>query len=317
MNSIFNESIWLNNFDDIIKKEKAELLKNILNIGNFKLLIYGPFDSGKTSLINLIFSFLNKDEFSIFKIDTVDDNSTLNLRNKINIFIKRETHKKKLIVIDDIHLITEKIQFLIQSHLENIKNLNIIITSNDINKIVRGIQSRFLNLELETPTYEKLKNVMNKIIKYYDLNISKTASDLIIHISNLSFKKMINNLLKIYFLKQKISLPTALKIFNNLNHHDIKEYIQLCVLKKTKKAIAKIKSILNNGYNLFDFLEEVSQYLIFQKTILQKENIINSETYPKVVKIIMKYIDIINNNSMNDNIIISYFFTIDLLKIYF
>lgn len=317
MNSIFNESIWLNNFDDIIKKEKAELLKNILNIGNFKLLIYGPFDSGKTSLINLIFSFLNKDEFSIFKIDTVDDNSTLNLRNKINIFIKRETHKKKLIVIDDIHLITEKIQFLIQSHLENIKNLNIIITSNDINKIVRGIQSRFLNLELETPTYEKLKNVMNKIIKYYDLNISKTASDLIIHISNLSFKKMINNLLKIYFLKQKISLPTALKIFNNLNHHDIKEYIQLCVLKKTKKAITKIKSILNNGYNLFDFLEEVSQYLIFQKTILQKENIINSETYPKVVKIIMKYIDIINNNSMNDNIIISYFFTIDLLKIYF
>lgn len=317
MNSIFNESIWLNNFDDIIKKEKAELLKNILTIGNFKLLIYGPFDCGKTSLINLILSFLNKDEFSIFKIDTIDDNSTQNLRNKINIFTKRETHKKKLIVIDDIHLITEKIQFLIQSHLENIKNLNIIITTNDINKIVRGIQSRFLNLELQTPTYEKLKNVMNKIIKYYDLNISKTACDLIIHISNLSFKKMINNLIKIYFLKQKISLPTSLKIFNNLNHHDIKEYIQLCVSKKTKKAIAKLKSILNNGYNLFDFLEEVSQYLIFQKTFLQKENIINNESYPKVIKIIMKYIDIINNNSMNDNIIISYFFTIDLLKIHF
>lgn len=314
MNIVFNENVWLNNFKDILNEEKSSLLEKIIERDNFQLLIHGPFDSGKSSLIKLILNYIDDKDYSILNIHTIEDTTTQNLKNKINFFSKRKTHNKKLLIIDDIHLLTDQLQYLIQSLFENKYNLNIIISTNDINKVIRGIQNRFLNFELTQPRNDTFKVVMNKIIKYYDLKISKTSRDFIIKISNISLKKMIHNLIKVYFIQRKVNISLSLKIFNNLNHQDIREYINYCLNLKLKDANYKLKMILNNGYNLLDFLEEISQYLLFQKNF-EKEININDHLYYKIIKIIMKYIDIINNNSMNDNLLISYFFTIDLIKI--
>ncbi len=155
-----------------INNNTKDLINKCIEYNYCNFFITGNSNSGKSSLINVILNMYYKNiddsiNNNILCINLLNDNGINYYRNEIKTFCKinnKINSVKKTIIIDDLDLLNEQYQPILLNLIVNYKNINFIITSNDINKINENI-FYYLELIKIIPTDIKfIESIYNKIV---------------------------------------------------------------------------------------------------------------------------------------------------------
>jgi DNA polymerase III delta prime subunit len=275
------------------------VVNTLLQIDDFNMLFIGNTSSGKTTLLYALI----REYYSLSKEASFPDNNILYItnlkeqginyfRNEMKTFCKSTSSifgKKKLIIIDDIDTINEQSQQVFRNYIDKYKNnVNFISSCTNIQKVIESIQSRIHIIKIPEPSMKQYTKIMNNIIVQEKIEISSTAQEYLIYISNNSIRRVINNLEKIFIIGKPVDLELCKKMCSTINFEQFELYINAIRNKKIDNAIKILYSIYDYGYSVIDILD---YFFTFVKIT---DSISEDEKY-KIIPFLCKYITIFHN----------------------
>ena len=275
----------------------VNLLNSLVKTDNLNILLVGNSGSGKSSLIKSIVSEYFKtgehQQDNILYINSLKEQGIQYYRNEVKCFCQTTStihNKKKLIILDDLDIINEQSQQVFRNCIDKYSNnVNFITTCSNTQKILESIQSRLLIIKLKPLETHNLQRIMNKIIKLEKIGITADAVKFTLALCNNSVRLLINYLEKFKLLETKINLKLVQEICTNISFGKFEELTNYIFIDKNiHKAIKIIYDIYYSGYSVMDILDN---YFLFIKTT----NLLNEEQKYETIKIICKYITIIND----------------------
>jgi DNA polymerase III delta prime subunit len=275
------------------------VINTLLQIDDFNMLFIGNTSSGKTTLLYALireYYGLSKEasfpENNILFITNLKEQGINYFRNEMKTFCKSTSSifgKKKLIIIDDIDTINEQSQQVFRNYIDKYKNnVNFISSCTNIQKVIESIQSRIHIIKIPHPSLNQFKTLMRKIIKKEKMNITNDAEEYLIHISNNSVRKFINNLEKIYIIGKPVNLNLCKNICSTINFEQFETYINEIRNKNLNNAIKVLYDIYDYGYSVIDILD-------YFFTFVKITNSINEDEKYKIIPFLCKYITIFHN----------------------
>jgi replication factor C subunit 3/5 len=305
----------------------------ITDLSMNNLLFYGPYKSGKKTIMNAtikeIYDFNKLKEYNeTLRINNnnlvvsylcssnhfVINPSKYNLHDKniisqlIKIISKTKnfSNNLKIIVIDDADKLSSEAQQGLRRTMEIYsRNCKFILLGKKLNKIMNPIQSRCLKIRCSKPNINHLSQRLDNLNTEFNLNLDQNGKMKILKICNLNFQTLYLIIDMIYNLKipiNEISYPKnkveilVEKIFNSNN---IKEFLNFKEIL-TKIIVDNIN--LNELINNILFLVIKKEITNEQKAILIKEACICDKNILKSSKdifhleyFIIKIYQIINN----------------------
>ncbi len=304
---------YLNDF--CMNEKTMNILRTLLEIDDLKLLFIGPSGCGKTTLLySLIREYygLSKTssipETNIMFIHNLKEQGINYYRNEMKTFCQSHCSiygKKKMIVIDDLDTVNEQSQQVFRNYIDKYKhNIHFISVCTNIQKVIESIQSRIHMIQLQPPTNEEIKSIMNYIIKQEEIVIDDESVEHLLVISNHSLRVLINYLEKIYIYSEPITMDICKKMCSTISIQKFEEYIELLKKKgELQKAIMVLYEIYDQGYSVIDILD---YFYIFVKIT----DIIGDEIKYKIIPFLCKYITIFNK--LHEDVIELAFFTNNL-----
>ena len=295
-------------FEDFnLSNNDLNLLKIFIENNKLNFIINGDTSSGKTSLINVIinkyYDLDNRDEKdkknindnNVLTINILKDQGIQYYRNEVKNFCNSCSiikDKKKILIIDSIDNINEQNQYVFKNYIEKYNNINYIISCNDINKIYESLLHKLEIIKIKPTNYDFLYDLYVKINKTIKIDLNKNEYEYLINISENSIPCLINNIEKINLLNIK-NEKNKIEIIKNCSsiilENNFKVYIELCIDNKVKEAYEYIKNIYNDKYSVIDILDNLISYI-------KVCNNMNKEIKYKILKILIKYIDIFYNH---------------------
>ena len=305
--------------DFTIDTKLKSMIRTLKEIDDMNLLILGNSGSGKTSMLySLIREYygLHKTqgfpENNILFINNLKEQGISYYRTEMKTFCQSHSSiygKKKMIIVDDIDMISEQCQQVFRNYIDKYKNNILFIAAcSNIQKVIESIQSRIHIVRIHKPTEYDMKMIVDKIIKEEAIRISEETRDYIIHFSNQSIRDTINHLEKIYILSynddSEITLEQSKKICSTISFQQFEEYIAYLKKKDLKKAILSLYEIHDYGYSVIDILDYFFTFI--KTTALLSED----EKY-KMIPILCKYITVFH--SIHEDVIELSLMTKDLI----
>jgi DNA polymerase III delta prime subunit len=275
------------------------VVNTLLQIDDFNMLFIGNTSSGKTTLLYALI----REYYSLSKEASFPDNNILYItnlkeqginyfRNEMKTFCKSTSSifgKKKLIIIDDIDTINEQSQQVFRNYIDKYKNnVNFISSCTNIQKVIESIQSRIHIIKIPEPSMNQYTKIMNNIIVQEKIEISSTAQEYLIYISNNSIRRVINNLEKIFIIGKPVDLELCKKMCSTINFEQFELYINEIRNKKIDNAIKILYSIYDYGYSVIDILD-------YFFTFVKITNSISEDEKYKIIPFLCKYITIFHN----------------------
>lgn len=296
----------------------VSVLNIFFQIDNLNLLFVGNTSSGKTTLL---YAFI-REYYGLSKESPFPDNNILYItnlkeqginyfRNEMKTFCKSTSSifgKKKLIIIDDIDTINEQSQQVFRNYIDKYKNnVNFIFSCTNIQKVIESIQSRIHIIKLPPPTKEQLTRIMNKIIDNESLEITQESKEYLIHISNYSIRRLINNLEKIFIIGEPIDLTLCKKMCSTISYDQFEKYIEHLNHNRLNESIQILYGIHDYGYSVIDILD---YFFTFVKTT----NIVSEDEKYAIIPFLCEYITIFHN--LHEDVIELSLFTKNLHNIF-
>ena len=309
--------------DFTIDTKLKSMIRTLKEIDDMNLLILGNSGSGKTSMLYALireYDGLNRTqgfpENNILFINNLKEQGISYYRTEMKTFCQSHSSiygKKKMIIVDDIDMISEQCQQVFRNYIDKHKNNVIFIAAcSNIQKVIESIQSRINIIRIHKPTDDDMKSIVNKIILNEKINISEATRDYIIQFSNRSIRDTINHLEKIYILgdnmSSEIALDQAKKICSTISFQQFEEYVQHIKANNMIKAIECLYEIHDYGYSVIDILDYFFTFI--KTTALLSED----EKY-KIIPILCKYITIFH--SIHEDIIELSLMTKDIIVLFF
>jgi len=288
--------------DDIsLPKNMRSILDTLISIDDFFLLINGPSDSGKTTLLNCIirdYYGLSKEqnipENNIIFINSLKEQGVNYYRNEMKTFCQTSSTihgKKKMVVIDDMDTLNDQSQQVFRNYIDKYKhNVNFICSCNSMEKIIESIQSRLYIFTIKHNSKAINKKIMNTIIDNENIHIDTKTQDYLIKISNNSIRNIINNLEKIYLLSiksKKVEHNSCINVCSNISYIFFNNYFENLKNNNVEKSIKLLYDLYDYGYSVIDLLEFIYQYI-------KKSELLNETQKYISISIICKYITIFN-----------------------
>tara|TARA_A100001015_G_C14994710_1_gene715660 strand:- start:786 stop:1724 length:939 start_codon:yes stop_codon:yes gene_type:complete len=277
-------------------------------------IVHGNQMSGKTTLVNILLNkYYEKHEIknNVLYFNILKDQGINYFRNdlknycQINNVINPNNKKiKKTIVFDDIDILNEQCQIIIATLINTYKNINFILTCNDINKINNSIIHILEKIQLNPITNDYLSKIYDIIIAKQKINIDEKNKEILIKASNFSISKLINHLNKINIIKNDNNL---LHEISNILIDDFNQYILLCKQKNYENAIIFITNIYYNGFSVIDILDEFYIYIKLHSDL-------EEEIKYKIIKYICNYINIFN--TIHEHELELIFLTNNIIKLF-
>ena len=305
-----------------------EFLNLLINLNKLNILIVGESGSGKTSLIeclaesyyNLFYKNnenINKEynlysDKEILLLNPLKEQGIAFFRNEIKIFcqtIYKNSIKKKLLIVDDIDLISDQNQHIYRNYLDLYENnLNFICSCTNIEKVLNSIQSRLFIIKFEQCNTNNLYTLIDKLTNIFKIKIDRKFYGLIVNNTNFCKKSLICLIQKIKLIDEEISEEKINILCTDIIFKDLETYINLCRHENNlSKCINILISIYENGYSVIDILTNLFSLLKINKNI---EDIYKY----KITKLISKYICIFYIN--HEDLIELIFFTKNLIQIF-
>ena len=305
-----------NNIEELnLDNRYIKIINSYIENNKLFFIIHGNQLSGKTTLINILLNNYygtsieakkNTLYFNILKDQGINyfRNDLKNYCQINNVLLANNKKFKKTIIFDDIDILNDQCQIIISTLINNYKNINFILTCNDLNKINNSIIHILEKINLNPINNEYLLEIYNKISKIENINMNKEDIDFFISSSNFSISKLINHINKIKIMKNNYNIKNEI---SNILINDFHKYINLCKDKKYKYAIDHILKIYYNGYSVIDILDEFYNYI-------KLHSIIQEEDKYKILKYICNYINIFN--SIHEHQIELVFLTNNIINVF-
>lgn len=269
-------------------------LHTYIALNNLNILFIGAAGSGKTTLINA----LVRDYYGVSNIEGLDNILHINnlkdqgiqfYRSEVKTFCQTKSsikHKKRIIILDDIDLITEQSQQVFRNCIDKYSsNVHFISSCNNIQKVIESLQSRFNLMKINSLGEPQLYQIMNKIITTENIQLDEDAKKFILTISNNTVKTVINYLEKIKLINAAVNYEMAVQICTDINFLNFNEYILRLREKNICAALIILYEIYDKGYSVIDILDN---FFIFVKNT----DILAQDEKYAVIEIICKYITI-------------------------
>ena len=286
--------------DFYINNDLLNLLNNLISINNLNILLIGNYGSGKTSLIKVIINtyYDNKvNENDILNINTIKEPGITHYRTNVKNFCQTKCSikgKKKFLILDDIDIVNEQSQQVFRNYIDKYSNnINFIASCNNLQKVIKSIQSRLITAVLNNLENKLLFKILQDICCKENININNDIKIFLVENSNNSIVTIINNLEKIKLLTNDndndiFTIETISEICNNISFETMKTYLELCKKKDLQNSINLLYDIYDKGYSVIDILNVLFIYV--KNSILLNEN----EKY-NTITLISKYITIFYN----------------------
>jgi len=270
-----------------LDREFILLIQNMININDMKIVITSDDDYLKNILMNVILkSFDSRDDELLF-ISQIKDQGVTNIRYELRTFCQMPSTrkgKKKILVLDDIHVFSDNIQKLIINNIDKwSKNVNIITTTNTIYSIDEALSSRMLPLTVPKINNEILKDYLCSLCKKESIQIKDEGIDYMMKTNENNIQRILNILQKCKLINRPIDIDILNKCCTLINFTDLEKYIAICRKNEIKNGYLFLQSFIDNGYSVMDILNEL--YIFVKITQLLEEQ----EKY-EVFKIISNYI---------------------------
>lgn len=265
------------------------ILRNFIDINLLQLILVSDNTFSKNIVINSIINTMHIPKRDILFLSNFKDQGVSNIRSEIKLFsqiAKTNSNAKRMLIIEDIESYSDNIQKLFINNIDKwSKNINVIITCNNLYNMNESLTSRLLPITIPVVTKSTISTLIQNICEKENIRLSKDNIDLIITLSENNLLSVFHILQKCALLQETVSLDEEIiKISCTIiNIEKIKGYFNLVKSKKINEGYNYLLEIVENGYSVIDILNEL--YLFVKIT-----NILSEEEKYKCFKIISAYI---------------------------
>ena len=284
--------------DFYINNDLLNLLNNLISINNLNILFIGNYGSGKTSLIKVIINtyYDNKvNDDDILNINTIKEPGITYYRTNVKNFCQTKCSikgKKKFLILDDIDIVNEQSQQVFRNYIDKYSNnINFIASCNNLQKVIKSIQSRLITTVLNNLENKFLLKILENICCKENIIINNDIKNFLVENSNNSIVTIINNLEKIKLLtnsNDNFTIESISEICNNISFETMKTYLELCKKKDLQNSINLLYDIYDKGYSVIDILNVLFIYV-------KNSNLLNENEKYNTITLISKYITIFYN----------------------
>lgn len=309
------QPLYLNEFE--MDETILKILMSLVKMDNLNILFIGDNGSGKTSFLNaMIREYYKNDHYkeyepNLLHINSLKEQGINYYRNDVKTFCQTcslISHKKKIVILDDIDLINEQSQQVFRNCIDKYKhNVHFISSCSNSQKVIESLQSRLIIIKIKPLQKENLVKIMDKICQSEDIRIHDDARQFILNISNNTAKVLINYMEKFKLINSPINLDIAMSICTTISFQVLHQYTQLIQSGNLKDAVQLIYHVYDKGYSVMDILDN---YFLF----IKMTQIINEENKYNIISLLCKYITIFHN--IHEDEIELALFTNNLCKIF-
>ena len=277
--------------DFYLSDECINLIETLFKMNNLNILFIGCNGTGKTSIIQAIVrKYYDIDKIyneNILHINCLKEQGIQYYRNNLKTFCQTKStipNKKKIIILDDFDMINEQSQQVFRNYIDKYShNIHYLISCKNNQKVIDNIQSRNVIIKLNKISPEDFNLFYSKVVENEKIEITKSAKNFLLKISNLSFNKLLNNLEKIKLYNKKITNTNIKEICTNINFITFEKYTEYWLKNDYNNAINTIIEVYNKGFSVIDILDNYFSFIKITK-------ILNENDKYKTIKFICKYI---------------------------
>jgi DNA polymerase III delta prime subunit len=260
------------------------------------LLLMGGSRTGKTTLAALLAQNVSRAD-NILHINSLKEQGVQYYRNEVKCFCQTTSLVKKMVVIDSLDEMNEQAQQIFLNYVDKYgHNVSFIAIGSNPQKIIEGIYSRFvlINLKPVRPAY--LQSLMERIVAAESIQLDTDVIPYLMILSNYNIGTALN-----YLEKYKILDIPITKSYVEQTHTDIhaplfQSFLRFLLDQEKDSAQSCIVQLYSDGYSISDILDAFYVFLKGEESPFRYE----------LIKTICKYIVILN--TMNDHPIELLFF---------
>lgn len=280
-------------------------------------LIIGEEETGKTTMLNTIIQeYYNTPTTASYRsnvlyIHYLKEQGTSYYKNEVKYFCQTYCSipgKKKTIVLDDLDFMTETNQTIFINIIDKYaQHVNIVASGRLLHKILYGIQTRLMIVQLHRLTVPRLSLIARNIMSKEGITFEPEVIDSLVAVSKNKVNRLINCIDKIKLFTTSVSSAmcvnkeTVYQLCANIQYSIYKEYFMLVLDKKLKNAIDLLYNLHDKGFSVIDILDNMFEYI---KIVEQEETCLVDDSFvlpmPKIkvyeaIKVICKYITFFYN----------------------
>ncbi len=234
-------------------------------------LFVGPRGSGKTSTARILAKMVNCTQanppcnkcdiclsiadgsnLDLIEIDAASNRGIEDIRSlREKIKLAPSTNKKKVYIIDEVHMLTtEAFNALLKTLEEPPSHALFILATTEASKIPQTIVSRCMRLDFSLATPVELKMALDRIIEEEKVDITDGALSLLIKKANGSFRDGIKLLDQLSSHKGKIEDKDILENFKGLDFESLVQFIEVIGKGKVADALVKVAELAKEGIDM-------------------------------------------------------------------
>ncbi len=263
------------------------------------MIITGHPGTGKTSTILCLAREVYGKSYNeaVIEYNASDNRGLETINNSIIHFCKKkvntENNLPKLVILDEADNITKKAQNTLCNLMETYtKTTKFVLTCNDYNKLVEGIQTRCLIIRYNSLSKDVIKERLEYICEKEKITYTDEGMEAIVFISQGDIRLAINCLESTYFGFSHITYDNVYKICEKPPQVQISSLINTCLAGKLQEAVNTVLNLKDIGYCNNDILLTVINVL--------KETSINEELRIEMLEIASKAYMITNDGVDTD-----------------
>ena len=279
------------------------IIKCLINYNSLNILITGNQGCGKTTIINVIINEYYKDipldkiKENILFTNSLKEQGLQYYKNEVKTFCQSRCtipEKNKMVIIDDIDYINDQNQNIFKNSLSKYNSkINFIFTCTNLQKVLDSIISRLLLIKIKLPTQNDLECIINPIIVNENISISDYCKNKIIISCGGSIQILINYIEKISLLDFEVTNELLDTVCTDIADTELENLTKLSVINKNiNDSLICVMNIYNKGCSVMDILDSYFNYI-------KKCKIIDNDTKYNIIKIICKYMTVVN--TIHDN----------------
>jgi DNA polymerase III delta prime subunit len=196
-------------FCDFLQEEWEPLivfLEKQISSNKLLTLIVGDEETGKTTLLNTILREYYDTPFAayhsnVLHLHYLKEQGASFYKNEVKYFCQTYCSlpgKKKTIVLDDLDFMTESNQTVFTNIIEKYANhVNFIASCKFLHKVLYGIQTRLMIVQLNRWTVPSLMRIANRIVAEEGMEFEPEAMTLLIQVAKYKVNRLINCMDKI------------------------------------------------------------------------------------------------------------------------
>ena len=305
--------------DFSVNQKFKDVLNSFLKIDDLNVLVCGPSSCGKTCLLYALI----RDYYGLKKNDPIPENNIMMIntlkeqginyyRNEMRTFCQSRCSiygKKKLVIVDDLDLISDQCQQVFRNYIDKYKNnVHFVSVCTTLEKVIESIQSRLHIVHMDLPQKKDIQAIMDNVIAKEQMIIDSESKQYILHFTNYQLREVINYLEKLFILKDKeiTTLEEIKQSTSSMSFHHFEQYIQELRDDNVSNAIKILYNIYDYGYSVIDIYDFFFHFVKITPLLQEKEKYL-------ILPLLCKYITYFHN--IHEDIIESVLFTNDLHSI--